>query len=97
MIITKRYTETDYRLKSSKVIWVLNHLINRYGKPQKTGRITGPKFMAKIAAHWSKVQQIQFFHIQPSKPSQNAFIERFKAYRENVSDVCLRISRRLDK
>jgi putative transposase len=27
--------EADYSLKSSRVIWILRHLVNRYGKPQK--------------------------------------------------------------
>ncbi len=29
------YIETDYSLKSSRVLWVLRHLIGRYGKPEK--------------------------------------------------------------
>ncbi|MBS4062405.1 MAG: hypothetical protein KG029_18565 [Bacteroidetes bacterium] len=28
------FIEADYSLKSSRVIWVLRHLVNKYGKPQ---------------------------------------------------------------
>lgn len=80
--------EVDTSISSQRVIRTLNRVIERQGKPLRIRVDNGPEFTSAAFTLWAKEQGIQIQYIQPGKPMQNGFIERFnRIYRESTLDA----------
>ena len=69
--------DVDLSLPSSRVIRALEQIIEWRGKPSAIRCDNGPEYIAQLLIDWANEQQITLLYIQPGKPTQNAYIERF--------------------
>ncbi len=77
--------EVDTSLPAERVVRVLNRLKEWRGLPEQIRLDNGPEFIAHKLIDWAEEHDVKLAHIQPGKPTQNAFIERFnRTYREEV-------------
>lgn len=82
--------EVGTSIPSARLIRVLNRLINCYGAPEAIRLDNGPEMVSQAFTEWAAARGIAVRYIQPGKPNQNAFIERFnKTYRTEVLDAHL--------
>jgi putative transposase len=82
--------EVDTSLSSKRTIRVLERIIEERGQPDFIRTDNGPEFTSKDMELWSKVKGITLQYIQPGRPMQNGYIERFnRLYREAVLDAYL--------
>jgi len=82
--------EIGTSIPSARVIRVLDDLTRLYGRPTRLRVDNGPELLAAAFVEWCTAQRIGLGYIQPGKPDQNAFIERFnRTYREEVLDAYL--------
>ena len=82
--------EVDTSLPAARVVRVLEQLKERRGLPNQIRVDNGPEFISQTLTDWCRKNQIKLHHIQPGKPTQNAFIERFnRTFRYEVLDAYL--------
>lgn len=84
------WIEVAYSMPSSFVIAVLERTISENGKPSRIRVDNGPEFCSKEFTEWCENNQIFIQYIQPGKPMQNGYIERFnRTYRQDILDAYL--------
>ena len=82
--------EVDTSFRAERVIRVLEQIVRWRGKPQRIRVDNGPEFISSKLGLWCEEHQINLQFIQPGKPSQNAYIERFNgSFRRDVLDAYL--------
>jgi len=59
------------------VIRALDQVIEWRGKPRVIRCDNGPEYVSGTLLQWAAQHQIRIEHIQPGKPQQNAYVERF--------------------
>lgn len=69
--------EVDYSLPAGRVLRLLDNLVERYGKPTRLRSDNGPEFISQVLQDWCADKQVVLHRIEPGKPTQNAYIERF--------------------
>ena len=69
--------EVDFSLPSERVIRSLEQIIEWRGKPKALRCDNGPEYISGAIQAWAEKRSIRLEHIQPGKPQQNAYIERY--------------------
>lgn len=82
--------EIDTSLPALRVVRVLEQTIKWRGKPKRIRVDNGPEFISTTLALWCEENRIILQYIQPGKPTQNAYIERFNgSFRKDILDAYL--------
>lgn len=80
--------EVDTSISSKRVIRTLEKVIAKNGKPRTIRVDNGPEFTSKDFELWCRDKEITIQFIQPGRPMQNGFIERFNgSFRREILDA----------
>ena len=80
--------EVDHSLPSARVVRVLDQVAEERGYPRKLRSDNGPEFIARALEAWAEDHGVELAPIEPGKPTQNAYIERYnRTFRQEVLDV----------
>ena len=69
--------EVDFSLPSVRVVRALDQIIQWRGKPAMIRVDNGPEYLSETLVAWASKHKITLSYIQPGKPQQNAYVERY--------------------
>ena len=69
--------EIDFSLPAERVVRALNRIIEWRGKPVAIRVDNGPEYVSSTLTIWAEKMGIALTYIQPGKPQQNAYVERY--------------------
>lgn len=69
--------EVDFSLPAARVVRALDRIIEWRGKPLSIRVDNGPEYISGTLMAWAERQGVKLDYIQPGKPQQNAYIERY--------------------
>lgn len=79
--------EVDTSLPAPRVVRALDELVELRGAPKRLRLDNGPELISAALHQWALRNGVELVHIQPGKPTQNAYIERFnRTFRTEVLD-----------
>ena len=69
--------EVDFSLPACRVIRTLERIIEWRGRPGSIRVDNGPEYVSDSLRQWAAEHAIVLQYIQPGKPQQNAYVERY--------------------
>ena len=82
------WIEIDLSLPAERVVRVLEMVASWRGYPIQIRMDNGPELISRILAIWAEQHGVRLVFIQPGKPAQNGYVERFnRTFREDILDA----------
>ncbi len=76
--------------RAGRVVRVLEQLKSERGLPTQLRMDNGPELISATLTDWCETNNIELVYIQPGKPQQNGFVERFNgSFRREFLDAYL--------
>ena len=80
----------DTSIPGGRVVRTLDRLVEWRGKPDAIRVDNGPEYLSQVFTDWCRRNHVQLHYIQPGKPNQNAYIERFnRTFRHELRKRCM--------